>query len=159
MFPNFLMQLLPLSSLVAHDVVQVISNELISFTYGREESLVQHDGAHADVQSSPPIDHTMVWSIPTDVGKLSQVTMTHVATSEDSNRVLVLHEEDIDDNPNIQRDMELWCRIHDYDKKEAEMPFTLDLSKKQKQHIKEQLQIGKPPYKTRSKGDASPTAQ
>jgi len=49
-----------LSSPVAHNVVQVISNELISFASSREESLVQHDVAHIDVQSSPPIYHTMV---------------------------------------------------------------------------------------------------
>lgn len=64
-----------LSSPIAHDVVQVISNELISSASGREESPVQHDVAHADVQSSPPIDHTLVRSIPTDVGVISQVTV------------------------------------------------------------------------------------
>ena len=36
------------SSLVVHNVVQVISNELISSTTGREESPVQHDVVHAD---------------------------------------------------------------------------------------------------------------
>jgi len=51
------------------------------------------------------------------------------------------------------------CRIRDYDKANVEMPFTLVLSKKKKQQVKKQLQIGKPPYRTRSRGDPSPTDQ
>jgi hypothetical protein len=112
------------STPVMHDVVQVISNQLISSTYAREESPVQHDVVHADVQSSPPLDHTLVLSIPVDVDRLSQVIVTHAATSEDGNRVLVVHEEDTHNNSNIQQDMELWSQIHDYDKKAAKIPFT-----------------------------------
>jgi len=107
------------STSVVHNVVQVISNELIFSTSGREESPVQHDVVNADMQSSPPLDHTLVRSIPLDVDGLSQVTVTHVATSEHGNRVLVVHEEDTHNNPNVQANMELWRQIHDYDKKAA----------------------------------------
>jgi len=68
----------------------------------------------------------------------SQVTVTHVAASEDDNRVLVVHEEDTQINPIIQREIELWRRIRDYDKKTV-MQFTHVLSKKQKQQINKQL--------------------
>ena len=54
-------------------------------------------------------------------------------------------------NPNVQHDLDLWMRVREYDKANAELPFTPVLSKKQKQQVRKQLQIGKPPpYKTRS---------
>jgi len=47
-------------------------------------------------------------------------------------------------------------RVHDYDKANAEKPFTPVLSRKQKQQVKKNLQIGKPPlYKTRSQGGST----
>jgi len=40
-------------------------------------------------------------------------------------------------NENIQRDMELWNRIQEYDKKSKEEEFTPVLSKKQKQKLRQ----------------------
>jgi len=48
--------------------------------------------------------------------------------------VLVVHEEDTHNNPNIQWDVKLWRRIRDYDKKERNA-----IHAKQKQQIKKQL--------------------
>ena len=73
------------------------------------------------------------------------------------NMVLVVHE-NTHNSPEIEHDMELWLRIHEYDEKEAVILFTPILSKKQKQQIKKQFQVGKPPYRTRSRVP-SPTAK
>lgn len=62
-------------------------------------------------------------------------------------------------DPNIQRDMELWNRIREYDQKAAEDPFTPVLSKKQKLKFRQQHVLGKPPYRTCSRGASSPSAQ
>jgi len=52
--------------------------------------------------------------------------------------------------------MKLWMRVHEYDKANEDRPFTLVLSRKQKQQVKKNLQIGKPPpYKTRSQGGST----
>jgi len=49
---------------------------------------------------------------------------------------------------NIQRDMELWNRIREYDQKSKEEEFTPVLSKKQKLKLRQQIVLGKPLYKT-----------
>jgi hypothetical protein len=67
-----------------------------------------------------------------------------VGPDADGNMVFVVHE-NTHNGPKIQHDMELWCRIHEYDEKEAAILFTPILSKKQKQHIKKQFQVGKSP--------------
>jgi len=60
-------------------------------------------------------------------------------------------------NSRLQHDLDLWQRIKEYDKKPAkEPPFTVVLTKKQKQIMKTELLDGKPPYSTRSSG-TSPT--
>jgi hypothetical protein len=61
-------------------------------------------------------------------------------------------------NPRLQHDLELWQRIKEYDKKAEEEPFTVVLTKKQKQMMRKELLDGKPPYSTRSRGP-SPTPQ
>jgi hypothetical protein len=81
-----------------------------------------------------------------------------VGSDEDGNMVLFVHE-NTHCSSRIQHDMELWRHIRDYDAKAAEMSFSPVLSKKQKQQIKNQLQVGKPSYQTRSRVDPSPTAQ
>jgi hypothetical protein len=74
--------------------------------------------------------------------------VTHATYSDEhSDKVLVVHEY-THNNPIIQQDLELWRRILEYDKGNAEMPFTPVLSKRQKQQVKKQLQIGKPSYRT-----------
>jgi hypothetical protein len=54
-------------------------------------------------------------------------------------------------NLNIQRDVELWNRIREYDQKAAEDPSTPVQSKKQKQKLRQHV-LGKPPYRTHSNG-------
>ena len=47
-------------------------------------------------------------------------------------------------------------RVREYDKANADKPFTLVLSWKQKQQVRKNLRIGKPsPYKTRSQGGST----
>jgi len=65
--------------------------------------------------------------------------------------------EGIHGNPRIQHAMELCHCIPEYDQKSVELPFIPVLTKKQKQHLKKTI-VGKP-YKTRSRGDTSPTDQ
>jgi len=77
-------------------------------------------------------------------------------SSEISN---ILNHENVSDkqiHPNIQHDMELWQRVREYDQCVAEIPFTPVLSKKQKQKLKQAHVLGKPTYRTRSAGEASP---
>jgi len=52
----------------------------------------------------------------------------------------------------IQDSLDLWRRIRDYDNENAANPYTSVLSRKQKQQVKKQVQIGKPSYTTRSRG-------
>jgi len=50
--------------------------------------------------------------------------------------------------------------IREYDKANVDRPFTLVLSRKQKQQVRKNLQIGKPPpYKTRSQGGSTSSDQ
>nr|ABE93038.1 N-6 Adenine-specific DNA methylase [Medicago truncatula] len=63
-------------------------------------------------------------------------------------------------NPRIQRDLDLWQKVKDYDRRAAENPpFVQVLSKKQQQMLRKHQFDGKAPYKTRSKGGTSPPAQ
>ena len=64
---------------------------------------------------------------------------------ENGDKVLVVYE-NTNMNPNIQHDLELWNRVREYYKANAELPFTPILSRKQKQQIRKKIQIGKPPY-------------
>jgi hypothetical protein len=52
----------------------------------------------------------------------------------------------------LQHDLDLWQRIKEYDKKAAEDPSLMVLSKKQQQIMRKELLDGKPPYSTRSRG-------
>lgn len=49
--------------------------------------------------------------------------------------------------------------LRKYDKKSKEEEFTPVLSKKQKQKLRQQIVLGKPQYKTRSRGPTSPIPQ
>jgi hypothetical protein len=80
--------------------------------------------------------------------------LIHEGSSIKPTKVFVQHS-----NPNIQPDMELWNRIREYDQKAKEDPFSSVLSKKQKQKLRQQQIIGKPPYRTRSRGDSSLNGQ
>jgi len=72
-------------------------------------------------------------------------------------KVLVVYET-IHTNSNTQHDLDLWHHVREYDRANAELHFTSVLSRKQKQQVKKQLQVGKlPPYKTRSQGGSSPS--
>jgi hypothetical protein len=62
-------------------------------------------------------------------------------------------------NPRIQQDLDLWQRIKDFDKRSAEIPFVPILSKKRKQMLKKHKFDRKLPYRTRSTGASSPSAQ
>lgn len=55
-------------------------------------------------------------------------------------------------NPKIQDSLDLWRRIPDYDKENAANPYIPVLSKKHKQQVKKQFQIGKPSFTTRYRG-------
>jgi len=138
---------------------------LVSSAFSRDESLVQQFVAHDEVQSSPlvsPLGPPVEMDLLTDVERLehkdSPSTVTQVVgPDEDGNMVLVVHE-NTHNSPKIQHGMELWHRVREYDEKTAEMPFTPVLSKHHKQKIKKQLQVRKSSYRTRSRGDFSPTA-
>jgi len=63
-------------------------------------------------------------------------------------------------NPRIQRDLDLWQKVREYDKRVAENPpFVPVLSKKQQQILRKHQFDGKAPYRTRSTGDISPPVQ
>ena len=129
-----------LSSSMTHENVHSLFVELVSSTSGREESPIQQFVAHDDVQHSSPLDPLIPRSIPVKTELVSEMErldqnespsiVTQVATSDDhGDRVLKYTH----NNPIIQQDLELWCHIYEYDKANAEMPFSLILSKKQKQ--------------------------
>jgi len=63
-------------------------------------------------------------------------------------------------NPCIQRDLDLWQKVKEYDQRAAENPLFIHvLSKKQQQMLRKHQFDGKAPYRTRSTGDASPPNQ
>jgi len=121
------------------------------------------DDAHDDVQSSPHDGPLVVRSIPDDtaiflemerIAQNANYTVEHTGTNENGDKILTVFESH--SNPNVQHDLDLWMRVREYDKANAELPFTPVLSKKQKQQVRKQLQIGKPPpYKTRSQGGSN----
>jgi len=81
-------------------------------------------------------------------------TVEHSGTDENGDKILTVYEPH--SNPNVQHDLDLWMRVRDYDKANADIPFTPVLSRKQKQQVRKNLQIGKrPPYKTRSQGGST----
>ena len=88
------------------------------------------------------------------IAQNANYTVEHTGTNENGDKILTVFESH--SNPNVQHDLNLWMRVCEYDKANAELPFTLVLSKKQKQQVRKQLQIGKPPpYKTRSQGGSN----
>jgi len=154
--PWFLDETTTLSSPFVHD----LTVDLVSYTSIREDTPVQQVVAHDYVQSSSSL--ALVRSIPVEtklaaeMERLEQVEShtldTHTTTSVDDGGGILVVPEYTHSNPKINESLELWRRIWDYDKANAETPFILFLSKKHKQHVKQQLQIGKPVYKTRSWG-------
>jgi hypothetical protein len=126
----------------------------------RETSPTQQFEAHDDVQSSPQDNPLVVRSIPDDTAtflemeRLVQQSSMEENTGTDNNgdRTLTVYHS----NPTVQHDLDLWMRVREYDKANAEAPFIPVLSRKQKQQVKKNLQIGKPPpYKTRSQGGSN----
>ena len=83
---------------------------------------------------------------------------TQIETDEHGDKRMIVYESH--NNSNVHHDLEHWQRVRDYDKANAELPFTNVLSRKQKQQVRKQLQIGKPtPYKNRSQGGSTPGDQ
>ena len=81
-------------------------------------------------------------------------TVKHSGTDENGDKILTVYEPH--SNSNVQHDLDLWIRVCEYDKANADRPFTPVLSRKQKQQVRKNLQIGKPPpYKTRSQGGST----
>jgi len=152
-------------SLDAHVYEHSLTVDLEASASAREMSPTQldSDDAHDDVQSSPQDGPLVVRSIPDDtttfiemerIAQNANYTVEHTRTGENGDRILTVFESH--SNPNVQHDLDLWMRVREYDKANAELPFTLVLSKKQKQQVRKQLQIGKPPpYKTRSQGGSN----
>jgi hypothetical protein len=60
--------------------------------------------------------------------------------------------------PRLQHDLDLWQHIKEYDKKAAEDPTIMALTKKQQNIMRKELLDGKPPYNTRFRGP-SPNRQ
>jgi len=92
-------------------------------------------------------------AVPAAVAIVSSLAPT--ASSLATHEVGIVHH----NNPRIQHDMEIWQRIKYYDKKVVETPFTPVLSKKQKKFLKKQQLTRKPPYRTCSTREPSPSAQ
>jgi len=108
------------------------------------------DDAHDDMQYSPHDGPLVVRSIPDDTATFLEMeriaqnvnyTVEHTRTDENGDKILIVFESH--SNPNVQHDLNLWMRVCEYDKANAELPFTPVLSKKQKQQVRKQLQIGK----------------
>jgi len=129
----------------------------------KEMSQTQHDVEHDDVQTSPQDGPLVVRSIPDDTATFLEMeclarntnyTVEHSGTDENGDIILIVYEPH--SNPNVQHDLDLWMRVREYDKADADRPFTPILSRKQKQQVRKNLQIGKPPpYKTRSQGGST----
>jgi len=146
----------------AHVYEHSLTVDLEASASSREMSPTQldSDDAHDVVQSSPHDGPLVVRSIPDDtatflemerIAQNANYTVEHTRTDENGDKILIVFESH--SNPNVQHDLDLWMRVREYDKANAELPFTPVLSKKQKQQVRKQLQIGKPPpYKTRSQG-------
>jgi hypothetical protein len=143
------------SSLVEYDDMHEISVELLPIPTNH---IVEHD----DVQSSSPRGPLFVRTIDDSMVALDVMRRSHdgvVVFKQATTHIGLAQTSQIEvhSNPRIQQDMELWRRILDYEKKSAEMPFILVLTRKQKQHLKKTI-VDKP-YKTRSTGDNSSTDQ
>jgi hypothetical protein len=122
--------------------------------------------AHDDMQGSPSPNPLVASSIPVDKEAILEMKrlarnppsmVTQAELDENGDKVLVVYE-NTNMNPNMQHDHELWNRVREYDKANAELPFTPVLSRKHKQQVRKQIQIGKAPYKTRSQGGSSTCA-
>jgi len=154
------------TSFDAHVLEHSSAVDLEASASAREMSPTQLDlvFAHDDVHTSSQIGRLVVRSIPEDtttflaMEKLVQnYTVEHPGTDVNAGSMSTLEPHS---NLNIQHDLYLWLRVRDYDKDNAELQFIPVLSKKQKQQVKKQLQIGKPsPYKTRSQGGSNSGSQ
>ena len=71
-------------------------------------------------------------------------------------RVFPTHHQEIQVSKNVQRDLDLWARIREYDQRTANEGFTQVLSKKQQQVVKKQV-LGKASYNIRAKGTHPPS--
>ncbi len=130
----------------AHDDEHSLTVDLEASASVREISPTQHDVAHDDVQTSPQDGSLVVRYIPDDTAtflemeRLSQntnYTVEHSGTDENGDKILTVYEPH--SNPNVQHGLDLWMRVREYDKANAEIPFTLVLSRKQKQQVKKNL--------------------
>ena len=89
------------------------------------------------MQTSPQIGPLVVKSIPDDsatfleMERLAQNTrhmVTHAGTDENGEKTLFVYE--THNNSNIQHDLDLWHLVREYEKANAELPFTPVLSRK-----------------------------
>ena len=60
---------------------------------------------------------------------------------------------------NVQKDLDLWARIKEYDQRTAKEGFTQVLSNKQQLNMKKQVLLGKPHYQVRVKGGPPPSSK
>jgi len=149
----------PHSSSDVHVGGQASTVDLEASASASKTSPPQHFAAHADVHTRPQEDPLGVRSIPRDTASflaMERLVQEGVDSGldEDGDRALIVYEPH--SNPNVQHDLDLWMRVREYDNANAEMSFTPVLSRKQKQQVRKNLQIGKPPpYKTRSQGGSN----
>jgi len=114
----------------AHDDEHSLIVDLQTSTYAREVSPPQHCVAHDDVQTSPQDSPLVVRSISDDTATFLEMerlaqhnyTVEQTETDENGDRILTIYEPH--SNPNVQHDLDLWMRVRDYDKANAEKPFT-----------------------------------
>ncbi|RHN41612.1 hypothetical protein MtrunA17_Chr8g0367921 [Medicago truncatula] len=133
----------------AHVYEHSLTVDLEASASAREMSPTQLDidDAHDDVQSSPHDGPFVVRSIPDitatflEMERIAQnanYTVEHTGTDENRDQILTVFEPH--NNPNVQHDFDLWMRVCEYDKANADLPFTPVLCKKQKQQVRKQLQ-------------------
>jgi len=70
-------------------------------------------------------------------------------------RVFPAQHQDVQVSKNVQRDLDLWARIREYDQRTADEGFTQVLSKKQQQAMKKKVLYAS--YNTRAKGTKPPS--
>jgi len=132
----------------AHDDERSFTVDLEASASAREMSQTQYDAAHDDMQTNPQDGPLAVRSIPDDtttfleMERLAQntnYTVEHSGTDENGDIILTVYEPH--SNPNVQHDLDLWMRVREYDKANADRPFTPVLSRKQKQQVRKNLRL------------------
>jgi len=117
-------------------------------------SLEKHSVEHVDVHSGS--GHSLV--SPVIVERSLAVSPSMPMKIQEEQVVAELQQQEVHPNKNIQRGLDLWDRVCEYDKRSATEDFTTVLTRKQKQKIKLQQVLAKQPTKTRSRVGNHPTA-